>query len=424
MRVLLISANREDVNMPSLPMGLGCVAAAAQQAGHAVKFVDLLTAGDVQAVIQQVINEFDPEVIGISARNIDDQIMGSTHFMLDQSKAVVALCRKLSQAPIVIGGAGYSIFPQSALDYVGADMGIQGEGETAFPVLLKQIEQQTALCDVPGLYLPGRGLQAKRMYVKDLDTLPFPEPALLLSEVPQPADYWLPFQTRRGCALNCSYCSTATIEGHIARQRSPGAAVRELARWVAVGFKQVFFVDNTFNLPPAYALDLCNQLAQATLDMTWRCIIYPGKISEDLVKAMATAGCAEVSLGFESGQPDILQRMNKRFGTPEIRRANQIFSDYGIRRMGFLMLGGPGETRESVQKSFDFAESLDLDALKITLGIRIYPHTDLAKIAVEQGRIAADDDLLLPRFYVVKALEQWLIDFVNQRMRHRPNWFL
>jgi radical SAM superfamily enzyme YgiQ (UPF0313 family) len=424
MRVLLISANREDMNMPTLPMGLGCVAAAAQQAGHAVKFVDLLTAGDVQPVIQQAINEFDPEVIGISARNIDDQIMGSTHFMLDQAKAVVALCRKLSEATIVIGGAGYSIFPQSALDYVGADMGIQGEGETAFPVLLKHIEQQTALSDVPGLYLPGRGLQAERMYVKDLDTLPFPEPALLLSEVPQAADYWLPFQTRRGCALNCSYCSTATIEGHLARQRSAAAAVRELVRWVAVGFKQVFFVDNTFNLPPAYALDLCHQIAQASLDMTWRCIIYPGKISEDLVKAMATAGCAEVSLGFESGQPDILRRMNKRFGTHEIRRANQIFSDYGIRRMGFLMLGGPGETRESVQKSFDFAESLDLDALKITLGIRIYPHTDLAKIAVAQGRIAADDDLLLPRFYVVKALEQWLKDFVNQRVRHRPNWFL
>ena len=91
----------------------------------------------------QAIDEFAPQVIGISVRNIDDQVKGSNRFLLDQAKEVVSLCRKLSKAPLVLGGAGYSMFPQSALEYVGADMGIQGEGEAAFPVLLKHIEQQT-----------------------------------------------------------------------------------------------------------------------------------------------------------------------------------------------------------------------------------------------------------------------------------------
>ncbi len=162
MKVLFISANREDINMPTLPMGLGCVAAATQKDGHDVRFVDLLTAGQIDAVLNQTIEEFAPRVIGISVRNIDDQAMDSTQFMLDQVKEVAALCRTRSPAPIVLGGAGYSIFPQSALAYVAADMGIQGEGETAFLVLLKFIEQQADLSKVPGLYLPGRGLQAER----------------------------------------------------------------------------------------------------------------------------------------------------------------------------------------------------------------------------------------------------------------------
>ncbi|MGD9173632.1 MAG: radical SAM protein [Desulfobacterales bacterium] len=423
MRVLFISANREDINMPALPMGLGCVAAATQKAGHGIAFVDLLTAGDMAPVIKETINEFAPQVIGISARNIDDQVMHSPRFMLDQAKEVVALCRKLSKAPLVLGGAGYSMFPHSALEYVGADMGIQGEGEVAFPALLKHIEQQTDPSGVPGLYLRGQGLQAKRAFIRDLDRLSFPEPSLLLSENSENANYWLPFQTRRGCPLDCSYCSTATIEGHRIRQRSPAAAVRELSRWVEAGFNQVFFVDNTFNLPPSYAMDLCNRLAAATLDIGWRCIVYPCKISEDLVKAMARAGCSEVSLGFESGHNDILRAMNKRFDTGEIRQANQIFTDYGIRRTGFLMLGGPGESRQSVAQSFDFAESLDLDALKITLGIRIYPHTDLAKTAIEEGLIAFDEDLLFSKFYIDRELQDWLNEYVKDRAKNRPSWF-
>jgi radical SAM superfamily enzyme YgiQ (UPF0313 family) len=405
MRVLFISANREDINMPTLPMGLGCVAAATQKANHDVLFVDLLTSGDIRPLIAKTIEEFAPQVIGISIRNIDDQAMNSTRFMLDQAKEVVSLCKKMSNAPLVLGGAGYSMFPQSALEYLGADMGIQGEGEVAFPVLLKHIEQQTDLSEVPGLYLRGQGLQAKRTYIKDLDGLPFPEPSLLVSANGEKANYWLPFQTRRGCPLDCSYCSTATIEGHRIRQRSAAAVVRELSRWVGAGFNRVFFVDNTFNLPPSYAMDLCNRLAAASLDVTWRCILYPRKISEDLVKT-------------------ILRALNKRFDTGEIRQANRILAEYGIQRMGFLMLGAPGETRKSVAQSFDFVESLDLDALKITMGIRIYPHTDLAKTAIEEGQITADDNLLFPRFYIDQELRKWLETYVNDRAKNRPNWFL
>ncbi len=423
MKVLLISANREDINMTSLPMGLGSVAAAAQQAGHDVEFLDLLTADDFHQVLKNRIAAFDPEVIGVSVRNIDDQVMESTHFMLDQAREVIGLCRQLSPAPIVLGGAGYSIFPQSALEYLGADMGIQGEGEIAFPALLSQIDKKRDLASVPGLYLPGRGQQAARRFVKNLDTLALPEPSLMTSASRPDQHCWLPFQTRRGCPLNCSYCSTSTIEGHLIRKRSPQAAVQELSRWINAGFSKVFFVDNTFNLPQPYAIELCRQMTGAGLKFRWRCIIYPGRVSRQLVDAMAEAGCTEVSLGFESGHHMMLYDMNKRFTPKDIRRARVMLAEAGIRCMGFLLLGGPGETRESVDESFDFVESLNLDALKITVGIRIYPYTQLAGIAVEEGIIAADDNLLLPRFYCVKELEAWLRQTVAERAANHANWF-
>jgi len=423
MRVLLISANREEINMPTLPLGLGCVAAAARRAGHDVAFLDLMLVDDYRRALKNRIADFNPEAIGVSVRNIDDQAMGSANFMLAQAAEAVELCRRLSQAPVVLGGAGYSIFPQSALEYLGADMGIQGEGEIAFPLLLSQIEAKKDLATVPGLYLRGHGQQAERRFIRNLDALALPEPSLITPPDLQNQHYWLPFQTRRGCPLNCSYCSTSTIEGRLIRKRSPEAAVQELAGWAAAGFSKVFFVDNTFNLPEAYAVELCRRITAAGLKLNWRCIVYPGRVSRKLVAAMAAAGCKEVSLGFESGHPMMLRHMNKRFSPADIRRASDMLADAGIRRMGFLLLGGPGETRESVAASFDFVEELNLDALKITIGIRIYPYTKLARIAVEEGLISPEDNLLRPRFYCVKDLEAWLGQTVAERAEKHPNWF-
>ncbi|MEJ2365229.1 MAG: cobalamin-dependent protein [Deltaproteobacteria bacterium] len=423
MRVLLISANTEEMNMPTLPLGLACVAASTRKAGHEVTYLDLMAKEDPQEVIEKIMEGLRPDVIGISVRNIDDQSMANPHFLLEPVKEVVATCRSLSSAPIVLGGAGYSIYPQSALEYLGADMGIQGEGEESFPHLLDRIERGKDLSSTPGLYLPGSGLQRERALAKDLDQLPFPEDHFWSSSLLNTdEEFWLPFQTRRGCPLNCSYCSTATIEGKILRKRTPALVVKEIARQSMQGFGRFYFVDNTFNLPVAYAAELCQLLVQAEVGVTWRCIFYPWKVEEELVKLMARAGCTEVALGFESGFEPVLQTLNKRFHPQEVRRVSRILGDYGVQRMGFLLLGGPGETRESVEQSLIFADSLNLEMVKVTTGIRIYPHTPLASIAVEEGFISAEDNLLKPRFYLARGLEKWLPETVESWMDARPNW--
>lgn len=95
---------------------------------------------------------------------------------------------------------------------------------------------------------------------------------------------------------------------------------------------------------------------------------------------------------------------------------------HAVRRTGFLLLGGPGETRETVMESLGFADSLGLEAMKITVGIRIYPHTALAQLAVNEGVIRPEEDLLLPRFYLARGLEPWIHETVQEWMRDRPNW--
>ena len=132
MRVLLISANTETINMVPLPLGLNCVAVAARNAGHDVRLLDLMGNADIRRIIRDAIQGSRPDVIGISVRNIDDQSMAEPRFFLQPVRDTVSLCRAFSDAPIVVGGAGFSIFPEAALRYLKADLGICGEGEVAF----------------------------------------------------------------------------------------------------------------------------------------------------------------------------------------------------------------------------------------------------------------------------------------------------
>lgn len=425
MRVLLISANREEMNMRPWPLGLACVAAATEKAGHRVRLLDLFAEAHARSALEQAVRQFQPEVIGISVRNIDDQSMKNNAFLLDQAKEVASDARAFSDAPIVLGGSGYSMFPETCLEYLDADMGIQGEGESAFLSLLERLQEGSDLSGLPGLYLSRRGLQGKRIFERNLDRFPLPRVDLLTPALAADQDFWLPVQTRRGCPMNCSYCSTAMIEGCLLRKRSPGKVVRWVSEWLRTGFRRFFFVDNTFNLPPSYATALCSEIIAADLDAMWRCIFYPVGIEKGLIDKMARAGCREVSLGFESGSEIVLHGMNKRFNPQQVRRVSNLLGDCGISRMGFLLLGGVGETKETVLQSLEFADSLGLEAMKVTVGIRIYPHTALAERAVRDGIISAEDGLLFPRFYVSPEVDlDWLHEIVIQWASARPTWLI
>ncbi len=409
--------------MRTWPLGMACVAEATRQAGHDVQMVDLVAEETPGSAVREVLAQFNPDVIAISVRNIDDQNMEEPRFLLDQAKEVTEVCKNVSEAPIVLGGAGYSMFPTAALDYLAADMGIQGDGELVFPALLDMMAREEDPKGHPGLFIAGKGRQGPRTFARNLDDLPLPKADLLQSSGTVERNFLLPVQTRRGCAMKCAYCSTPIIEGTPYRNRSPECVVQWLADWTAAGIIRFFFVDNTFNVPSSYAKKLCRLILDAGLDISWQAIVYPRHMDGELARLMASAGCSEVSFGFESGDENILHALNKRFSPEDIRRAAIIVGDAGITRTGFLMFGAPGETKESVEKSVAFVDSLGLESMKITQRIRIYPYTPLAETAVHEGIISPDDTLLFPKFYLARGLEDWLPERLEKLVSEHSNWF-
>ena len=426
MKILLISANTETINMPVLPLGMAFIAASVRNAGHEVCLINLMGQADVFKAIEDAVTDFSPDVTGISVRNIDDQAMISPKFMLEPVKSMIARIRTLTESPIVIGGPGYSIFPQSALDYLGADFGIRGEGELTFVMFLEHIENTLDPSQISGVYLPGKPYQerGKRKPVR-LDLLPIPVPGIHLKShyTDTAQQVWIPFQTGRGCPMGCTYCSVASIDGTFTRKQNVNLVVNALSEYAKAGFDHIYFVDNIFNAPVSYAVKLCRKIIDAGLNIKWKGIFYPWRPDEELIRLMAESGCCEVSLGFESGSPVILKNMNKKYSLDEVRKASEMLRKYNISHTGFLMLGAPGETRETVLKSFDFADSLPTDKTRVTAGIRIYPDTELARQAIHEGMIRPDDSLLFPTFYIPEKLKEWLLNTVNEKLAERPGWF-
>ncbi len=415
MRVLLISANTERITMPVLPLGPALVAAAARRAGHEVTLLDLLTVADVRTGVREGVAGVRPEVIGISVRNIDNQSRRDTRFLLAEVKSVVAACREVSLAPVVLGGAGFSIFPLAVLRFLEADFGVCGEGERAFVDLLDSLTRGVDPVEVAGVVARWGERGAPPVRIPRLDEEVGTDPAWLEGCDLADPETWVPVQSRRGCPLGCSYCSTPRIEGSRPRTRSVERVMAEVRHAVALGAGRVQVVDNTFNLPRSYALALCRELARITPRLQLRGIVYPLGVDGELAEAMADAGFAEVSLGFESGAEPVLAAMHKRFTRDDVTEAAKNLDAAGVRAQGFLLLGGPGETRDTVRRTLDFAAALPLEWFKATAGIRIYPGTPLAARAVADGVVQPDDDLLLPRFYLAPTLEGWLDEELDAR---------
>src|SRR5436305_9843248 len=124
--ILLVNANRCTVPEPVFPLGLAHLDAVLQRAGHQVRWWDLLTEGNP---LQQLPEDFKPDLIGISLRNLDDVIIRKQEtFVRDVADLITGFRQNLG-CPVVLGGSGFSILPREALEFTGADYGIVGEGE-------------------------------------------------------------------------------------------------------------------------------------------------------------------------------------------------------------------------------------------------------------------------------------------------------
>lgn len=432
MKVLLISENRCRDNLVPWPIGAACIAAAAEAAGHNVKGLDLMFSRDASADVAAAVRSFQPDVVGISLRNIDNQDMHANEFFLPGVKQVVDAVTSETVAPVVLGGAGFTIFPLECLSYLGQEMGIVGEGEEAFVQLLDVLEAAGDPSGVGGLAILRDGTRRINPVERPVDFRRAPPPDRRAFSV---SSYdWVPgkgppfvanIQSRRGCPLRCIYCSSPLVEGRVVRCREAMQVADELeALEKEHGLSTVIFADSHFNFPGEYARELCSLIIEKQLSIRWSCGINPLYYDEALFPMMREAGCFAVSLGNESGSDEMLAALRKDFTSSDVRKNVIAAKEQGFQVSCFLLLGGPGETCESVEESIALMDELEPEAVRVTVGIRIFPGCELERIAAEEGVVSPGQNLLQPAFYLEKAVAPWLYEMMSEACASRPGWFL
>ncbi len=417
MNVLLISANEVTTPYPVYPLGLDHVAAAIRDE-HTVKIVDVNAPGDPDGTAG-VIRGFEPDIIGISLRNVDNTDLSDPRGFIDRYKKVVAMVRECSGAPLVLGGSGFTMFPGRFMDALGAEYGIIGEGER-LGELLRRLEAGEDLSEAPGVITAGGPAR-----------VPPPWEGRVRADGPMEshARFYLErggmlnLQTRRGCPFRCIYCTYPLIEGRQPRLIPPGRVAETALRLEAAGAKYLFITDSAFNADPTHSMEVARAFIAAGLSTPWGAFFTPMAPPEGYFTLMAEAGMTHVEFGTEALCDDMLASYGKPFRVEQALLAHRAAVDARLHVAHYFLLGGPGESRETLRQTFLNVDKLDRSVLFFFRGLRIYPHTALFDRASAAGRISPDQDLLEPVFYEPEAIGSGEIaNMLETRARGRINW--
>jgi radical SAM superfamily enzyme YgiQ (UPF0313 family) len=430
MKILLISTNRNRLPMPVMPIGACIVAHAAERAGHDVFFLDLMFTKDPLAGIESALNHWKPDAVGLSVRNIDNNDMQGTRLFLDDLLRFVEVIRSRTSAPIILGGAALGVMPEQILRLAPVTCAVVGDGEMVFPQLIDRISRHERFSDMPGVaYIENSVFHRNSSVGAGFSaTCPVPDyhrwlntPAYLSQMAT------VPVQTKTGCRFNCVYCTYPKIEGSSCRLKEPGSIADAVLQLSANGLRDVEFVDSVFNAPLEHAMAVCAALARVRHTARLQCLeLNPRDFDDALVAAMERSGFVGMGITLESASDPVLQGLRKGFTSRDVHHAAEVVRRHRIPCAWIFLLGGPGETRETVRETLQFAGKYIRhgDVAFFNTGIRIYPGTELEAIARTEGLLTLPaEEMLAPVFYLSPEVDaDWLDQELKMAMNSRMNF--
>ena len=428
--ILIIITNRYSSPVPVMPVGACLVAEAAELAGHSVRVLDLMFEQNPLNTLELELNKSNPDFIGLSVRNIDNNDMQNPVSFFKDLKPLMDTIRRKTPAPVVLGGAAVSVMPEELLRYTGANWAVLGDGEVVFSKLLSALSQG----EIPGK-LPGIARLEDNVFKKNTSTVDrFSNGCLAPSfhrwiDVPAYLSRLstVPIQTKLGCHFKCVYCTYRKIEGHDYRLRNPEGVIDAIQNLAAAGLHDIEFVDNVFNSPYEHALAICEGLASSQSGARLQCLeLNPLFIDDTLLTAMERAGFVGIGITVESASDIVLDKLKKGFTAKDVYDTAQVIRRHNLPCLWIFMLGGPGESEVTVKETLRFAEQYirPKDVAFFNIGIRIYPGTELEHRAREEGVLAiSPSEMLEPVFYVSPALDlNWLTETMHKALATHMNY--
>ena len=433
-----------------IPLNLCCLAAYARTQHPDVEFkiLDAEAEEYSQSVTAEEAAKFSPNLIGIT----------TTTSSFDAITELINLLKQRIQgAQIVLGGPHVSALPERSLRETATDFVVIGEGEITFAELIASLKQdKRAIGAIKGLgYLDRDGhyrQNATRELIQDLDALPFPARDLVNNSLycPPPSKRVslgpnTIISTSRGCPHNCGFCGSRSVWGRRVRFRSPESVVGEIQECIGkYGITSINFTDEFFTARKDRVLRICQLMREKGVVIPWVCSARAERLDYETLKAMKESGCHEISFGIESGNPEILSRIDKKLDLNEALQVVRTAQRVGITTHASYILGYLGESVETMKQTIYFAKRLNTDVAAFFIASPL-PGSRLYNEALEKGYVRSDATwqdysplsntesvMTLPglpietiRYWHRKALKSYYIrpDYILARLTRIRHWY-
>jgi radical SAM superfamily enzyme YgiQ (UPF0313 family) len=424
---MLVLINTNRMVPPIAPIGLDYIAASTREGGIGVDVLDLCLEDDPQGALRRYFAVQSPELVGLSFRNIDDSFFPHGEWFVPPLKETIQALRGLTDAPIVVGGVGFSILPERIVEYTGADFGIHGDGEEAIVSLVTQLRGRRRLEKVPGLLWRDGG--------KIRSNAPAWGRRLSLLAARDAVDNRAYFRRGGQGSVETNYCADPLAKGRRLRLRDPSEVADEVESLLKQGIDVLHLCDGEFNVPGDHAMAVCEEFVRRSLGDRVRWYTYMAVVpfDQDLSQAMRRAGCVGIDFTGDSACESMLETFRHRHRKEDLELAARLCHHNGITVMFDLLLGAPGETPETVAETIGFMKQIDPDCVGAALGVRVYPGTRMGEIVASEGspetnpnirrKYEGPVDFLKPTFYISAALGESPAKLVRDMIAGDPRFF-
>jgi anaerobic magnesium-protoporphyrin IX monomethyl ester cyclase len=396
--------------MVATPMGIAYLGSAAREAGYEVACLDTVVEAPYQeTAISDSISRF-----GLTYDQIMDKIaawkpdlVGLSCIFSNQWPATRDLAKRIKAADpdviVVVGGGHPTFLSELCMEDAPIDFIIRGEGEESFVDLLNRIRKGQATDVVDGLvYRDGDSIRInpKVDLIKDLDTIAFPAHDLLDPEryfkIALPMGYTMmsprnvPVITSRGCPCLCTFCSSTHLWGRHYRTRSAANVLRELD-WLVdkFGIEEIKVQDDNLTIDKKRAMEIFQGLIERPYRLRWNTPngIAVWTLDKEMLTKMKDSGCYEITMAIESGNQKVLNDLiRKPLKLDKVREINRAARELGIFRLSYFIIGFPGETKEQIMDTIQFARKLRLD-LSVIFIYNPLPGSELFEECLRRGYI-------------------------------------
>jgi radical SAM superfamily enzyme YgiQ (UPF0313 family) len=355
LRVLLISTAHPLEENPLPPLSLAYLAAALESSGVEVQILDFLVTRYRPEKVRQKLEEYQPQLVGVTCVTLNYHLAAE---MLEVCKTVDP------DIVTVIGGPHASFTPGETLrEAPWIDVVVIGEGDRTLVELVEAVAGGGSLHDIAGIAFREEGALVKtapRPLIDNIDSLPVPARHLIPLSRYRALGSPCTVITGRGCPYGCIFCSGRRMLGRKVRFRDPGLVVDEIEMIKRdYGFQQVNIVDDTFTVNHPHAYQVCEEMLRRNLNINWSAFARVDNMTDELATLMKRAGCNTVLFGVESADEDILKTIRKGLTPDDVRNGVRIATGAGIQVYCSFIIGLPGESADTIQKSIAFTDEIN-----------------------------------------------------------------